>query len=739
MTRALALLALVALTSTALAQPIAISDGETLTFDIPSGANRASNIFFDVPADVRNVLVELDGSLDSRDIDLFLKADTPFSEPLTAIEDEADFRSVSAFDFEYVNLQDFAVPPVQGRRWYVGIIAFDGLPTEGSLTVRFDRDAPPRTQFIVDFDNVTGIDNCDTAPWNDGGAHTPIGGNNAATLGQARREAMLRAAATLSSELTSRVPIRITACWRAVEGTPQEGAVAFAGTNFVFTNFPGMPPDTAYSQAPALRLAGTEYCRLVGGDQCDETAIVMTFVTELAPRFYYGFQPRTDSEPGIDFITTAMHEIGHGLGFQAFVRQDGSLFESPSLGQTHSAYSRRLAFLDDDQNLVRFDAPGVTNEDRAAAIVSFTDLLWIDDQASIQDLNTLITFESGAIRMEAPPDFSGGSSVSHVSGAYCDLMRPAVGLCRLEANRTLGLSRQILHGVGWVEAPTAELDTGLFLDRSRPGHGYDLRFAGTDASGQGIYVLTFYSYKTLGATPEWFQAIGTVQDGAFTGLRNTDGNGMPRYLYDAASEPPQSADPGTFAQVALSLNDVGISTACTDDVDRAGVESRGSFQWAITNQVGEWCAEPLVGSAAVPDPELDFGGLWWVGPEDNGWGFTIETIAQADGSLSVFVLAYVYDAAGEPIWFFAVGDGVQPGTPITMPMFQRNGYSRTRTNGNLTDTEAGELTLTLTAPSQDPAAGNRADINVNFGGRNGGSWVRDVPIRLLTLPRSALN
>ena len=739
MSRLPALALLVAVTSGTSAQELELTDGSEAVFEVPTASGNEEVVnqafFFDAPGGIRNALIQLSDGGAGRDIDIFLRADQPFSETAVADDlfEEADFWSISGFGDEFVNLQDFSSPAVGGRRWHVAIVGFSGPAVDARLSLTFSRQPAPDNAFEVDFSNATGAGNCNTAPWNDGAPYTPRDGNDATTVGQARRNAMLKAAELLSAELSSRVPIRIRACWRDL-GPSENGAQTLAGarSNRLPINSPGLPRDLIHTQATATRLAGTDVCRIFGGFECADQEVIISFNEQAADRFYYGFDPADSSTPGLDFITISMHEIIHGLGFFGLLGSDGRL-ETVSGRQVADVFVHQLATLRNGAP-VRLDDPSLSDADRAEAVVSFDNLLWIDDQAAVQESNTLLNFEAGLVRMHAPTPFNPGSSVFHVSNAYCDLMRPTNALCTSESLRSLGMSRRIMDGVGWADSNGRLPFIGQYFDRARAGHGFDLQLGGTDSQGREVYVLTFYSYETRGGRPEWFQAVGVIDNGAFTGIRNADGNGFPRYLYDPGREPPQQADPDTFSQVAVSLNAVANSPACTDGVDRRGAVARVSFQWAIGNQVGEWCAEPLVSPATRPEPAGDFGGLWFASEEDQGWGFSLENIVTEDGTVDVFVLLYVYAQDGTPVWFFGLEEDFTFGTPTTVTLFERTGFPRIREFGELVDTEAGSMTLTLREPSNEPGAGNFASVNVTYS--EGGAWIRDeTEIRRLSLDR----
>jgi uncharacterized repeat protein (TIGR01451 family) len=121
-------------------------------------------------------------------------------------------------------------------------------------------------------------------------------------------------------------PIVINACWSDL------GAGGPLGTGqpvSAFADFPDAPQaDTLYAVALANELAGTDLNDGDGedhdGDTLDADAeIIIVFNSNSSVDWYFG----TDANPpsGKDFVTVALHEIGHGLGFVSslFVNTDG--------------------------------------------------------------------------------------------------------------------------------------------------------------------------------------------------------------------------------------------------------------------------------------------------------------------------------------------------------------------------------------------------------------------------------
>jgi len=112
--------------------------------------------------------------------------------------------------------------------------------------------------------------------------------------------------------------------------------------------------------------------------------------------YYYGI----DANPGsdIDFISVALHEIGHGLDFSSDIRT-GGLLRNPTLSRVY------------DQFLVDAAVEGtllstMTDAERLVAVTS-DNLFWLGE-------NAVAANGGNRVQIHAPETFLSGSSVSHV-------------------------------------------------------------------------------------------------------------------------------------------------------------------------------------------------------------------------------------------------------------------------------------------------------------------------------------
>ncbi len=286
------------------------------------------------------------------------------------------------------------------------------------------------------------IDNADPAGQglNDATPFTPIGGNNAITLGAARLNVLNEAAATWGARLTSAVPIHVSLQMKPLACAANSAVLGSTGATTIHRDFPSAPrAATWYPQALANALAGTDldpstpdidgaFNSALGSTGC------LTGVT-----FYLGL----DGHPGasqIDLLTIALHEVSHGLGFQSYT--------DFTTGAERSGIN--------DAFLVNVQEAGVTptaltamsDAQRQAAATSDPNLYWAGTavQAAASTLSAGLV--AGHVRLYAPATFSPGSSVAHYSTAATpnQLMEPFY----TGPIRDLALTQALLRDVGWA-------------------------------------------------------------------------------------------------------------------------------------------------------------------------------------------------------------------------------------------------------------------------------------------------
>ena len=272
---------------------------------------------------------------------------------------------------------------------------------------------------------------------------TPIsakGGNSATSLGEARLQAVELAVALWANLLTSEVPIRVEVQFDPMGGTESSAVLGLGGASAVFRDFLGAPrPATWYPSALADRLAGMDLDPIgsdlsvifnsdVDGDQV------------LGPsRFYYGFDA-APPEGDVDFVTIALHEFAHGLGFQTYVDLDtgAKLFGHDDAYLVHVEH----------HGAVPADLPSMTDAERLAAITAGPALHWTGPGtlAAASGLTAGVG-AGGHLEMYAPDPAEPRRSLEHFNTAVSpdDLLAPFY----LSPKTRLLLTRSVLEDIGW--------------------------------------------------------------------------------------------------------------------------------------------------------------------------------------------------------------------------------------------------------------------------------------------------
>ncbi|MEE8126362.1 MAG: FG-GAP-like repeat-containing protein [Nitrospirales bacterium] len=276
------------------------------------------------------------------------------------------------------------------------------------------------------------IINKDTAGegFNDPTAFTPVGGNTATTLGQARLNAFQYAANILEQLLVSNVVIKVDAQIDPLGS----GVLGSAGPNTIHRDFNNAPvANTWYVQALANKLFGQDL-------DINTSDINATFSSNFS-NWYFGL----DANPPIgkfDFATVVLHEIIHGLGFLSLVDVlNGQKF----LGRD-DVYMRWL----EHHGAFPADYPSMTGAQHLSASLSINNLHFVGPQ--LQGASGILTAgRTGShVQMYAPNPVQPGSSVSHFTNTIKpdQLMEP--GISSGTAIHDIGLAQALFKDLGWV-------------------------------------------------------------------------------------------------------------------------------------------------------------------------------------------------------------------------------------------------------------------------------------------------
>jgi hypothetical protein len=340
-----------------------------------------------------------------------------------------------------------------------------------------------------------------TEGFNDPTPFSPVGGNFATTLGEARMNAFRRAADIWAACLVSPVPIEVEVQMDPMSCTTSAGVLGAAGTNTVHRNFTSAPIwDTWYPQALANSRAAYDLAPA-------DTDIEATFNSDIGTagclatsEWYYGL----DGNPplgDIDFVTVALHELAHGLGVQTYV----SLTTGVKFMGYDDGYERNLEghFTVPNQYAVMSDAQ------RVAANTSDPDLHWLEAGVNAAGANLTAGVSNGHVRMHGPSTLVPGSSVNHFSNALSP--NQVMEATYTGARHNPGIAANLLNDIGWViENKSLEVcDDGAVVDVviSPPRNPISL---GVGASNEehGAYVTALKDFDVCAVAVEGDHFVG---------------------------------------------------------------------------------------------------------------------------------------------------------------------------------------------------------------------------------------
>lgn len=209
----------------------------------------------------------------------------------------------------------------------------------------------------------------------------PVGGNTGTTLGQQRLNVYRAAADIWEANLTSTVPIVVSAGWEALACTAGSATLGSAGALNAWASeeltVPFGRPATWYPQALANKLVGFNIPESVGifptADNFFNADIKTQFNVNLGKSdclagspFYLGLDGNAGTK--VNFMATLLHELGHGLGFSVLTTSTatGNRFDGlPSIWE---------GFMID--NTTGKTWLEMTNAERVASGINFQKLAW---------------------------------------------------------------------------------------------------------------------------------------------------------------------------------------------------------------------------------------------------------------------------------------------------------------------------------------------------------------------------
>lgn len=296
---------------------------------------------------------------------------------------------------------------------------------------------------------------------NDSTARTPVGGNSGTTLGEQRLRALEFVADLLGQRLGSSQIIRVAANFDPLNCEQDNADLGAAAPTILVSDFPGAQRSAVfYPIALANALANRDL-----DDGMDISASFNSTLDDNAPNsrlclggadWYYGLD---DAPPAgqVSFISTATHELIHGLGFVTFTQ----LVDDPNTPQNDAG-----AFITDEDGASFPDIyavfildltqsrtwPQLSPAQRATSARNDGNVVWNGPVTSSQGAPTLTVGTNGGSRVQlyAPPTVLAGSSISHWDTRLVPnaLMEPFdTGDSAVVPG--IGLASCLLEDIGW--------------------------------------------------------------------------------------------------------------------------------------------------------------------------------------------------------------------------------------------------------------------------------------------------
>lgn len=305
---------------------------------------------------------------------------------------------------------------------------FDPFPSESSSTATSPTNASPAAEPAP-----TTVAQGTTLPLNFtiNYKDSPGEGFNDPLFGAKRKAAFEFAVGIWATALEGSIPVVVDATFDSLGGDAFSAILGQAGPNTVVKDFTGaVLPNTWYVTSLGNQMHGSDLdpgkADVVAQFNSDvDNSTVLGGIS-----WYYG----TDGHPpgqDVDFVSTVLHELGHGLGFLDLIDSGSGHW----LADVPDVFGRQLT----EAGVGDFDA--ITDPQRFGALTSGA-VFWKGDD--------VVTSHSGQVLMYAPNPYEPGSSISHWDPSNTPdlLMEPF----DTGTHHSLDLTVPALQDIGWSAA-----------------------------------------------------------------------------------------------------------------------------------------------------------------------------------------------------------------------------------------------------------------------------------------------
>ena len=277
------------------------------------------------------------------------------------------------------------------------------------------------------------------------------------TWPQEAQDALEFAAGIWEEHISSSIPIRIEANWVELP----ENVLGSAGATSFFTLTNAGMPNTAYTIAQASALIDMDIVESESGLDAD---IIVNINCDFN-NWYFGTDANT---PGglIDFVTVALHEIGHGIGFLGIVNANNNTMRASSgFNNGQIPYIYEVFAVDGFfNNLTDPDLFPHNSRAKYDFVTGRNSGVFFDGAEA-----ELANDADDNVRIYAPSQFQQGSSFSHLdqttfSNTENALMRPRIDMA-FAIHNPGPVFCGVLDDMGWPLGPAC---TAQLMDEAFP-------------------------------------------------------------------------------------------------------------------------------------------------------------------------------------------------------------------------------------------------------------------------------
>ena len=513
--------------------------------------------------------------------------------------------------------------------------------------------------FLVGFahaDIIIDVRDASTEGFNDRTIASPVGGNPGTTIGAQRRAVFERAADILEEKLHIPVDVRVRAEFNSLTCNASYGTLGWAG-----------PEDIEYTLADRTAIPHALYNQLIGEDKEPGYEITVEFNSRIDnndnclydTNWYYGFDKPTGYD--ISLLTTALHELMHGMGFLSLIPGDGSYGAwwndgSGNITELFDPFSVQLMDATNGERLI-----DQTQLQRQQTLRDDGNLVWGGALVNSYQDNFSDGFNNGRAKIYAPSSYEQGSSSSHfdISIFPDETMEPSYTVFDDDP----GLAIAALIDIGWspnpdnlpnyppefteVPAQSTTEDTSFDVELSATDINDDELTYNVSSVSEGLSASV--SGATLTVSPdENFFGEGSVTASVYDG-ENTVTTSFSVTVTPVNDEPSISE----VADVTFPEGDTASFTISVSDVDNAMNEL--SVTATTTNtELG----------MTLSDKQISFA------PEENYFGEGVVTVTVSDGdkqsSLSFSVT--ITNVNDEPVLLTEPHQTLTEDTPLTLTL-----------------------------------------------------------------------